>query len=57
MYVNLKCTRQHSSGSSGSPLFCLLAANRDRIDMIVMDMIMPKKNGREAYEEIRRLQP
>jgi polar amino acid transport system substrate-binding protein len=33
------------------------AANRDRIRLILMDMIMPKKNGKEAYQEICRLQP
>ena len=32
-------------------------ANRDRIGLILMDMIMPKKNGKEAFEEICRLQP
>ena len=26
-------------------------------DLILMDMIMPKKGGREAYEEIRALRP
>jgi len=29
----------------------------DQIDMILMDMIMPKKNGKEAYEEIARIKP
>ncbi|WP_129127631.1 PocR ligand-binding domain-containing protein [Geomonas oryzae] len=33
------------------------AANRERVAMILMDMIMPKKNGKEAYEEISLLQP
>jgi polar amino acid transport system substrate-binding protein len=33
------------------------AANRERIAMILMDMIMPKKNGKEAYDEISLLQP
>jgi PAS domain S-box-containing protein len=31
--------------------------NRDRIDLLLFDMIMPKKNGREAYEEIRKIRP
>lgn len=35
----------------------LFAANQDRISLIVMDMIMPRKNGKEAYDEIRRLHP
>jgi PAS domain S-box-containing protein len=33
------------------------AANRSRIRLILLDMIMPKKNGDKAYEEICRLQP
>ncbi|MBJ6799912.1 PocR ligand-binding domain-containing protein [Geomonas propionica] len=33
------------------------AANRDRVALILMDMIMPKKNGKEAYQEISLLQP
>ncbi|HTP65945.1 MAG TPA: ATP-binding protein, partial [Geobacteraceae bacterium] len=31
--------------------------NNDKISLIVMDMIMPGKSGKEAYEEIRRLSP
>jgi CheY-like chemotaxis protein len=30
-------------------------ANSDKIAVIVMDMIMPKKSGKEAYEEIRKV--
>ena len=33
------------------------AENRETISMVLMDMIMPKKNGKEAYEEIIRIQP
>jgi PAS domain S-box-containing protein len=32
-------------------------AHRDSIGLILMDMIMPKKNGKDAFEEICRLQP
>jgi polar amino acid transport system substrate-binding protein len=32
-------------------------AHKDRITLILMDMIMPGKNGQEAYEEISRLKP
>jgi PAS domain S-box-containing protein len=31
--------------------------HRDSIGLILMDMIMPKKNGKDAFEEISRLQP
>ncbi|MBJ6726350.1 ATP-binding protein [Geomesophilobacter sediminis] len=33
------------------------AAHQDRIRMVLMDVVMPKKNGREAFEEIKRLSP
>jgi CheY-like chemotaxis protein len=29
----------------------------EKIDIIVMDMIMPGKSGKEAYEEIRKIRP
>ncbi|HBG04761.1 MAG: hybrid sensor histidine kinase/response regulator [Geobacteraceae bacterium GWC2_58_44] len=32
-------------------------ANRDSIGLILMDIIMPKKNGIEAYGEIKQIQP
>ena len=31
-------------------------ANRDKVKLVLMDMIMPRKSGKEAYEAIRRLQ-
>lgn len=31
--------------------------NKDRIMMVIFDMIMPKKSGREAYDEIKRIRP
>jgi CheY-like chemotaxis protein len=31
--------------------------NKDRINLVVLDVRMPKKNGREVYEEIRRASP
>ena len=32
-------------------------AHRDTIGLILMDIIMPRKGGRQAYEEIRQLDP
>ena len=32
-------------------------ANRNRIDLLVFDIIMPKKNGKEAYLEIKKIRP
>jgi PAS domain S-box-containing protein len=31
--------------------------HQDRIDLVLCDVVMPKKNGREVYEEIRRIKP
>ncbi|HEX9024002.1 MAG TPA: ATP-binding protein, partial [Geobacteraceae bacterium] len=31
--------------------------HKDRIELTVMDMIMPRKGGKEAYEEIRNIRP
>jgi two-component system NtrC family sensor kinase len=31
--------------------------HRDDIHLVILDMIMPKKNGKEAYEEIRNASP
>ncbi len=31
--------------------------NKDIIKLLILDVIMPKKNGKEAYEEIKRIAP
>jgi len=31
--------------------------NKDRIQLLLFDIIMPKMNGREAYEEIKKTKP
>jgi two-component system NtrC family sensor kinase len=33
------------------------AERKDDIRLIILDMIMPKKNGKEAYDEIREMKP
>ncbi len=32
-------------------------AHQDRIDLVILDVIMPRKNGKEAYRDICRIQP
>jgi PAS domain S-box-containing protein len=32
-------------------------ANKERINLILLDMIMPKKSGKEVYDEIKKLNP
>ncbi|MBI5409602.1 MAG: response regulator [Nitrospirae bacterium] len=31
--------------------------NKDRIDLLLFDAVMPKKNGREAYEAVKEIRP
>jgi DNA-binding response OmpR family regulator len=31
--------------------------NKEKIPLVVLDALMPKKNGKEAYEEIRKIRP
>ena len=31
--------------------------NRKRIQLLLFDLIMPKKTGKEAYDEIRKVEP
>jgi CheY-like chemotaxis protein len=31
--------------------------HKDEIDLVILDVVMPKKNGKEVFEEIRRIQP
>jgi PAS domain S-box-containing protein len=33
------------------------AEHRDRVQLLILDVIMPKKNGKEVYEEIRKDRP
>jgi hypothetical protein len=33
------------------------AEHKDEIQLLLLDVVMPKKNGKEAYEEIKRMKP
>src|SRR5574341_1533635 len=41
----------------GDDALAKFSEHRDRIDLLLLDIIMPKKNGNKVYEEIRRLRP
>jgi PAS domain S-box-containing protein len=41
----------------GEEAIRLFNENQDKIKLTLLDVIMPKKNGKEAYEEIKRLMP
>jgi len=40
---------------SGEDAIAQFGENRDRVDLLILDVIMPKKNGQEAYAAISRL--
>lgn len=31
--------------------------NKDSIQLVILDMMMPKKNGKEVFDEIKRVRP
>jgi len=41
----------------GSDALTQFKAHQDEIQLVVMDVVMPKMNGRQAYEEICEIQP
>src|SRR5208337_493457 len=42
---------------NGEEAVKMFLENRDSIEILLLDVIMPVKNGREAYEEILKLKP
>jgi DNA-binding response OmpR family regulator len=45
------------TANDGDEAIAKFMENKDRIQLLLFDIIMPKKNGREAYEEIRKVMP
>ena len=45
------------TASDGQDAVAKFMENKDRIQLLLFDIIMPKKNGREAYEEIKKMKP
>ena len=45
------------SAANGAEAVELCRESRDQIAMIVCDDVMPRKNGKQVYDEIRNLQP
>jgi DNA-binding response OmpR family regulator len=35
----------------------LFVQNKDKIDLVLLDVVMPRRNGREAYEEMQWAKP
>jgi PAS domain S-box-containing protein len=45
------------TASSGKEAFKIYEANTDRIDLIILDMVMPDIDGRQTYERLEGLDP
>jgi len=45
------------NAADGEEAVQLFTANQDKIDLVLMDVIMPKKSGKEAFAEIRKIRP
>jgi len=45
------------SAEDGEDAVTKFVENRERISLVLLDMIMPKKNGKEVSEEIRKVSP
>ncbi len=43
--------------ADGEDAVCKFKENQDTIQLLLLDVVMPKKNGREAYEEIKAVKP
>jgi len=43
--------------ADGEDLVHKFKRHKDQVQLLILDMIMPKKNGKEAYEEIRKISP
>ncbi len=43
--------------ADGEDAVGVFARSRDRVRLLILDVIMPKKNGKEVYEEIRKDRP
>ncbi len=45
------------TASDGEEAVNIFMQHKDRLDLVILDVIMPKKNGREAYQEIAGIRP
>ncbi len=43
--------------ADGEEAMKIFIDNRDRIDMIILDVVMPKMSGKEVYDKIRKIKP
>lgn len=58
MEAILKSLGYHTlSAVNGREALSVYAANRDRIDLVILDMIMPELNGEQTFHELRKMNP
>lgn len=43
--------------SDGEESVSIFSGNREKIDLVILDVIMPKKNGKEVHEELKKIDP
>ncbi|HMP88810.1 MAG TPA: transporter substrate-binding domain-containing protein [Kiritimatiellia bacterium] len=48
---------QTMTAVNGRDALSVYQANRDKIDLVVLDMIMPELNGEETYRELKKINP
>jgi PAS domain S-box-containing protein len=41
----------------GEEALALFRENREKIDLVILDIIMPKMNGKDAFDEMRKINP
>jgi CheY-like chemotaxis protein len=45
------------TATDGHEALAAFKENRDKIDVVILDIIMPKMNGKEAFDEMRNIDP
>ena len=45
------------AAEDGEEAVRMFLEHRDRVRLVILDMIMPKKNGKDAADEIKKAQP
>jgi DNA-binding response OmpR family regulator len=45
------------TAADGEEALAKFSGDKDRINLLLLDVIMPRKNGREVYEEALRIRP
>jgi CheY-like chemotaxis protein len=42
---------------NGEDAICAFEEHKDAVDLMVLDVVMPKKNGKEVFDEIKKVRP